>query len=200
MSNEIELWYEFASTYSYPAVMRSEAVARANGFRISWKPFLLGPIFRDLGWATSPFNLQPAKGTYMWRDLERICSKLNLPFSKPATFPQNGLKAARIATAIEDQTARGAFTRSVFTSQFGNGQDISVISHLITLLANCAVDTDQVLERSASQTIKDTLRNNTDTARAYGIFGAPTWRTPDGELFWGNDRLEDALHWATTNQ
>ena len=71
----MQLWFEFASTYSYPAVQRIEALAGARGVLVEWKPFLLGPVFRSQGWNDSPFNIYPAKGRYMWRDLERVCAK-----------------------------------------------------------------------------------------------------------------------------
>ena len=70
----IELWFEFASTYSYPAAMRIEAEAQRRGARILWRPFMLGPIMNSVGWNDSPFNLYPVKGRYMWRDLERVCA------------------------------------------------------------------------------------------------------------------------------
>ena len=75
----IDFWYEFASTYSYPAAMRIERRAKAEGVRMRWRPFLLGPIFSSHGWNDSPFNIYPAKGRYMRRDLERICAKESLP-------------------------------------------------------------------------------------------------------------------------
>ena len=94
----ISFWFEFASTYSYPAAMRIQAAASARGMNIKWRPFLLGPIFQQQGWSDSPFNLYPAKGRYMWRDLERICAAVGLPLRLPPfAFPQNGLAAARIA-------------------------------------------------------------------------------------------------------
>jgi 2-hydroxychromene-2-carboxylate isomerase len=70
----LDFWFEFASTYSYPAAMRISALAEASGVDVRWRPFILGPIFKAQGWATSPFNLYSAKGRNMWRDLERICA------------------------------------------------------------------------------------------------------------------------------
>lgn len=194
MPGKLEFWYEFASTYSYPAALRVAALAQPLAITICWKPFLLGPIFNDLGWSTSPFNLQPAKGAYMWRDLERSCAQWGLPFHKPNVFPQNGLHAARIATALPNDM-RGDFTRAVYTSQFADGGDISDPGHLAMLLAQTCPDAPAILAHATSQPLKDALKDSTNQARAYGIFGAPTWRTSDGELFWGNDRLEDALAW-----
>ncbi len=67
-------WLVPASTYSYPAALRVEALARAAGVELGWQPFLLGPISRAQGWTDSPFNIYPAKGRYMWRDAERAQS------------------------------------------------------------------------------------------------------------------------------
>ena len=105
-----EFWYEFASTYSYPAAMRVAALAEARGVALAWRPFLLGPIFAAQGWRDSPFNIYPAKGRYMWRDLERICDALGLPLKRPEPFPQNSLLAARVALALEGE-ARADFSR-----------------------------------------------------------------------------------------
>jgi hypothetical protein len=94
----LDFWYEFGSTYSYPAAMRIERLADAARVEVRWRPFLLGPIFKTYGWNDSPFNVSVAKGRYMWRDLTRICEAEGLPLKlPPMQFPQNGLKAARLA-------------------------------------------------------------------------------------------------------
>src|SRR5258708_37260050 len=97
----VEYWFEFASTYSHVATQRIESVAAHAGVTVKWRPFLLGPIFKEQGWNTSPFNIQLAKGAYMWRDVARECAKHALPFHRPSEFPRNGLLAARGATAAE---------------------------------------------------------------------------------------------------
>ncbi len=93
----LEFWYDFASTYSYLSAMRIETLSEAAGVTVAWKPFLLGPIFAAQGWTTSPFNLYPAKGRNMVRDIERIAASRGLRFALPAKFPQNSLMAARLA-------------------------------------------------------------------------------------------------------
>src|SRR6267378_3556584 len=95
----IEFWFDFASTYSYPAAMRVEELAGSHGCIVQWRPFLLGAIFQKQGWNDSPFNIYPVKGRYMWRDLERLCASLEIPFRKPSQFPRNGLTVARVACA-----------------------------------------------------------------------------------------------------
>ncbi|PLX38356.1 MAG: disulfide bond formation protein DsbA [Hyphomicrobiales bacterium] len=197
---QIEFWYEFASTYSYLTAMRIEAAAEEAGVEVVWRPFLLGPIFHAQGWDSSPFNIYPEKGRYMWRDMERQCTALDLPLTRPDPFPQNGLLAARIAQIGLADGWGVAFSKSVYASEFGAGRDISdahVLGALIEGL-NLGLDAAETIERAGSAENKLALRTATEEAQERGIFGAPTFVTADGELFWGNDRLEIALHWATT--
>ena len=91
----LDFWFDFASTYSYPAAMRIAPLAAEAGVAVRYRPFLLGPIFKAQGWDSSPFNVYEAKGRHMWRDLERLCADLALPFRRPESFPQNSLLAAR---------------------------------------------------------------------------------------------------------
>ena len=118
-----EFWYEFASTYSYPAALRVAALAEARGVSLVWRPFLLGPIFTAQGWRDSPFNIYPAKGRYMWRDLERTCDAMGVPLKRPEPFPQPSLLAARVALALEGDE-RADFSRRVFVAEFGQGLPI----------------------------------------------------------------------------
>lgn len=193
----LEFWFEFASTYSYLSAMRIEALAEQKGVTVDWKPFLLGPIFAAQGWHTSPFNIYPAKGRYMWRDMERRAAHYGLPFQRPPPdrFPANGLRAARLALVAMDQGVGPAFTRAVYTAQFASGQDISDEDVLIGLLGAVGLDPDTVFAAALAPENKARLRGQTETAIEHGIFGAPSF-VVGSELFWGDDRLEDALDWA----
>ena len=192
---KLDIWFEFASTYSYLTVSRAEPLLQAAGVTFEWRPFLLGPIFRDKGMDTSPFVLDPAKGAYMWRDLARRADRYGLPFTRPARFPMNGLTAARIMTGARAEPWSGAFARSVFAAQFARGEDISDPAVLEKVLTACGADPAHWLELAQQDATKAALRAATDQARALGIFGAPSFVVGD-ELFWGDDRLEDAIAWA----
>ncbi|MAB13853.1 2-hydroxychromene-2-carboxylate isomerase [Parvibaculum sp.] len=194
MSRQVEFWYEFASTYSYPAAMRLEEAAQRAGVSVRWRPFLLGPIFGAQGWNDSPFNIYPAKGKYMWRDMERICDAQGLTLKEPVRFPQNGLRAARIVLALPE-ALRPAFTREVYLANFAGQRDISGEDVLARILVALEVEPQPVLEKAGSDEVKAALKAQTDEAIAKGIFGAPSFTVGD-ELFWGNDRLEQALEWA----
>ncbi len=190
----IDFWYEFASTYSYPAAMRIEKLAADKGVEVRWRPFLLGPIFGEQGWSTSPFNIYPAKGRYMWRDLARVCARYGLSFRRPDPFPQNTLLAARIATALQGGE-REVFSRAVYEAEFGRGQEIETPEAVGAILAACGLPVG-LLDQARSETVKGGLRESVEEAKRAGIFGAPSFVTSDGELFWGDDRLEAALDWA----
>lgn len=188
-------WFDFASTYYYPAAMRVEPLAAGRGVAVEWRAFLLGPIFRDQGWSDSPFNLYPVKGRYMWRDLERICAGAGLPFRRPSAFPRNGLLAARIACRFADEPWVPAFVRAVFSANFAEDCDTSSAETVARCVAVAGADPAAVIAAAESAESKAALRARTEEAARLGIFGAPSF-VAGGELFWGNDRLEDAIAWV----
>jgi 2-hydroxychromene-2-carboxylate isomerase len=191
----LSFWFDFASTYSYPAVMRIERLAQERGVALSWNAFLLSRIFRAQGWNDSPFNLYPVKGRYMWRDLERISEAQGLLFRRPSQFPRNGLLAARIACRFSKETWMPAFVRAVYHANFAEDQNIADGRVIGACLKSVNQDAETVLDVAGSVETKTMLREQTERAVDLGIFGAPSY-IADQELFWGNDRLEEALSWC----
>jgi 2-hydroxychromene-2-carboxylate isomerase len=196
---ELEFWYDFGSTYSYLTAMRIEALASASGVRVAYRPFMLGAIFKSMGWSTSPFQIFPAKGQYMVRDISRIAAERGLAFHMPETFPANGLHAARIALVGASEGWIGPFTRATFAAQFAQKRDVADVSVLSAILSELGLDAAKVVIQSVTPEIKDRLRRQTEEALERGIFGAPTFITSDFELFWGDDRLQQAVDWAGRN-
>jgi len=192
----LDFWFDFASSYSYPAAMRADALCKAAGVAIRYRPFLLGPIFKAQGWDTSPFNIYEAKGRYMWRDLERICADLGIPFKRPSPFPQNSLLAARVAVAGSHESWHDEFCRAVFTAQFGEARRIDDPAVIGEILKAVGAPQRPTFDLAGSDAVKLKLRTQTEEAGRLGIFGAPSFTPEDGELFWGNDRLEAAIAWA----
>ena len=189
----LEVWFDFASTYSYIAIDRLVHGGSFVGLSVAWRPFLLGPVFQQLGWNDSPFNLQKAKGAYMWRDLERECARFGIPFRRPSQFPRNGLLAARTTLAGGSAAWVEPFIAGAFRANFAADRDIAdpaVIAELLQV-AGCT-DATQVLATANSPGVKLRLREQTSEAVAHGIFGAPTLRVAT-EFFWGSDRLEQAI-------
>lgn len=193
---EIEFWFEFGSAYSYLSVMRIEEEARRRGVRIVWKPFLLGPIFRALGMETSPFVLHKEKGAYMWQDMARQCRKYGLQWVKPSTFPRLGVRPLRVALLGAEKPWIGAFCRKVMELNFALDQDINQPDRLAPILTELGLAASDILDQAQAEPTKTRLREQTEQARVRGIFGAPTFFVGT-EMFWGNDRLDDALLFAS---
>ncbi len=191
----LDFFYEFASTYSYVTAMRIAPLAANAGVTVRWRPFLLGPIFKAQGWETSPFNLYPAKGRYMVRDCERLCADLGLAFRLPDPFPQPSLTAARIALVALAAGWGEDFSRAVYRAEFAQARNIADPAVLGGIARDLGHDETAALARAQSDEIKAKLRANTEEAQRLGIFGAPSF-IAGGELFWGNDRLEQALDHA----
>ena len=191
----MDFWFEFGSTYSYPAAMRVEDAAREAHVTLRWRPFLLGPIFKAQGWLDSPFNIYPVKGRYMWRDMARICAAQQIGLRHPSRFPRNGLVAARIAARFADEPWIPSFVRGIYMANFARDEEISDPAVVASVLESVGQSAARI-EEASDDDGKARLRANTDEAIALGIFGAPAFVT-GGELFWGNDRLEAALAWKT---
>ena len=196
----IEFWFEFASTYSYVGAMRIEQECERAGVALRWRPFLLGPLFTEqLGIQDSPFNVHPVRGRYMWRDLERLCRKHGLEWRKPSTFPRRSILPARAACALEGDPRQADCIRALFRANFAEDRDIDQPSVVAAALGGCGTDGEAVLARASSPEAKAALRANTERARASGIFGAPNCLV-GSELFFGQDRIEDAIAWATSSR
>lgn len=196
---QIEFWFEFASTYSYLSTMRIETEAQRRGVHILWKPFLLGPIFQAHGMETSPFVLNKEKGAYMWHDMERQCRKYGLGWQRPSTFPRLTLLPARVALLGAQQPWIGAFCRRTMEHNFVLDEDINQPECLARILNELDLPALDILDQARSEPNKLLLREQTEEARLKGIFGAPTFFVGK-DMFWGNDRLDDALLLASQRE
>jgi 2-hydroxychromene-2-carboxylate isomerase len=192
----LEVWIEYASTYSYLTVSCIGSLAAQREVELDWQPFWLGPVReRGLG---APFPDDAPRSRYMWRDVERRAARLGLPYRKPEQYPVNSLQTARVALVAAREGWCLPFSEKVFSLHWGQGVLIGTPDNLRTALQALGKDVDEVIERAQSADNKAAFKAQTERALERGIFGAPSFVTCDGELFWGDDRLEDALDWACT--
>jgi 2-hydroxychromene-2-carboxylate isomerase len=194
----LEFWFDFGSTYSYLSMMRIEALAERHDVAIAWKPFLLGAIFKSFGWSSSPFVLQKAKGIYTWRDMARQCEKYGLPWTQPSQFPRNALLPMRVALIGAEQPWIGAFCKRLMQINFVEDRDINESAVVDVALTELGFPAQEIIVAAQSEENKRDMRRQTDEALRRGVFGAPTFFAGT-EMFWGNDRLEDALLLAAKN-
>ncbi|MEZ5716764.1 MAG: 2-hydroxychromene-2-carboxylate isomerase [Paracoccaceae bacterium] len=191
---KIDFWYSIGSTYSYLTVMRLPALAAAEGLDIAWRPFDVRAIMSELG--NSPFIGKPAKSAYMWRDIERRAPVHGLSPRLPAAYPLKDLAFANQVARLGMEEGWGqAFTRAAYRNWFEKGLLPDEGDGLHDALRTAGQDPETAIPRARDDTVAALLRADTETARALGVFGSPSFAVGD-ELFWGDDRLEDAIAWA----
>lgn len=190
----LTFWYDFSSSYSFLAALRMDAAAADVGINVVWQPFLLGPIFMDAGYGGSPNLIAPAKAEYMWRDIGRRAAARGEAFVRPEVFPQKSVAAGRAALAL-GQDERRLFSVAVFRQTFQKGRDIADAAVLREAALDAGLDPERVAEGASNPEAKAALFAAVEEAKALGVFGAPTFVTTDREVFWGDDRLGDALAW-----
>ena len=191
---KIDFWYSIGSTYSYLTVMRLPEVERASGVEIRWCPFNVRHVMIEQN--NIPFKDKPVKTAYMWRDIERRSGRYGLAPRIPAPYPIPGLVLAnQIAALGVEEGWVSDYTRATYRRWFERGEPAGEEPNLSGSLEEIGCDPNRVLATAQSERIFDALAQATEEAMGLGVFGSPTF-VVDGEVFWGDDRLEDALLWA----
>ena len=192
----IDFWCELASPYAYLSACRIEKLAAGAGVTVRWRPFSLHPTFKASGWDNSPFVVYPNKGRYMWRDVEREAARLGIAFRKPSAFPRSSVPVSKVALLGLEQGWGARFIAQAMRANFAHDQDIAAPEVIDSILREMEIEGPAARAEATSAERSPALRRSTEEAMRLGIFGAPTFLVGE-EMFWGNDRLERALEWAT---
>lgn len=194
MSNQLDFFYFIGSTYTYLAVMRAEELARRAGVSLNWRPFSVRTLMREQ--ENIPFSTKPVKLRYMWRDVERRAARHGLPWRGVPKYPIDAEELAnRVATLAAAEGWCAAYTRAAYRAWFLEGKDPGERDTLAALLAGLGKDPKAIIAAADSAAVREKYLAETDVARQLGMFGSPTFVCGE-ELFWGDDRLEDALDWC----
>lgn len=197
MSRALDFFFFIGSTYTYLAVNRIADVAARGGVPVRWRPFSVRAIMREQN--NSPFTGKPAKMGYMWRDVERRAKRYSIPFRSIPPYPVDPDELAnRVASLASLEGWCPEYSRAIYRNWFLEGQTPGEPEGLRKLLPQLGKDADAVIERANSQDVRDRYAAETDAARKLGIFGSPTFAW-GSEIFWGDDRLEDAIDWSRTH-
>jgi 2-hydroxychromene-2-carboxylate isomerase len=192
-SAAIDFWFSTGSTYTYLAVSRLPAIAKAEGVRFNWRPFSVRAIMREQN--NIPFAGKPVKAAYMWRDVERRAAMYGLPAKVPVPYPLKEFDLThRLAILGLDEGWGVPYIQASYRRWFADGQEPGQEPNLSASLAEVGQDPARCLERAGADDIGALYDAATGEAKKLGIFGSPTFAV-GGELFWGDDRLEDALSW-----
>ena len=194
----IDFWFSIGSTYTYLTVMRLPAFAKDNGVKFNWRPFNVRTILIEQG--NIPFAGKPVKAAYMWRDIERRAANYGLEVTVPAPYPLEHLPLANQVAILGMQEGWGQdYVIATYKKWFQNGQPAGCDPNLSQSLREIGQDPDRVVEAATSPAIEDALAEETEVAKTLGVFGAPSF-VVEGEVFWGDDRLNDAVSWARSGR
>jgi 2-hydroxychromene-2-carboxylate isomerase len=197
-SGQIDFFFTMGSTYTYLSVMRIAEVEQNTGVTFRWRPFHLLIILQEMKHV--PFADKPTKSAYMWRDIERRAAMHGVPVKVPAPYPCKGSGLANLVATIGMREGWGRdFVREAYRRWFQLGQETGSEPNVFESLRAAGQDPQRVLALAETDATKATFNAEVDAARALGIFGSPTFVVGD-ELFWGDDRLEDAVSWLKSGR
>jgi 2-hydroxychromene-2-carboxylate isomerase len=192
-SDAIDFWFSTGSTYTYLAVSRLPAIAKATGVRFNWKPFSVRAIMREQN--NIPFAGKPVKTAYMWRDIERRAALYGLPIKVPAPYPLKEFDLANRLAVLGLAEGWGIdYIQTSYRRWFVDGQEPGLEPNLSASLGEVGQKAARCIERAGGDDVGERYEQATAAAKALGIFGSPTFAV-GGELFWGDDRLDDAVSW-----
>lgn len=193
----LDCFFFLGSTYTYLSVNRADAAALSEGITINWRPFSVRTLMREQN--NIPFAGKPAKTSYMWRDIGRRAERFGVPFNAPPCYPIDAAETANhVATLAAIEGWVKDFVRAAYRSWFLLGEDPGDEQVLRRILSELGRSADDVLAAASAAAVRRKYSDETDLARELGIFGSPTY-VSGAEIFWGDDRLEDALAWHKTH-
>jgi len=197
MANPIDFYFDFSSPYGYFASAKIEDIASRHGRTVTWRPILLGAVFKTTG--MKPLSEIPLKNDYMKRDLERTARLFNVPFKLPSKFPIPTTAPARAFYHLynKDPALAKRLALALYVAYFADDVDISTTENTIDIAGHAGVDKDEMTHALNDTAVKERVRREVDAAVSLGVFGSP-YIVVDGEPFWGADRLDQVERWLAT--
>ncbi len=197
MPKRLDFFFFLGSTYTYLSVCRAAELAEKYGVELVWRPFSVRTLMKEQN--NIPFATKPRKFAYMWRDIERRTARFGIPFAGPQKHPVDAEERANhVATVAAMQGWCPEFTRAAYDAWMIGGADPGNWETLTSICKNLGRDFAEIEKLAASSEVLERYAAETNRARDLGIFGSPTY-VCDSEIFWGDDRLEDAIEWCKTN-
>ncbi len=193
MIKSFDFYFDFVSPYSFLAHKEIRKIEKKNSVKIKYKPILLGALHNLHGIKAPAFI--PAKAKHMIRDCKLIAEKNKIKFKFNSYFPIRSLNLMRGVIVAEEDNYKSYYIDSIFNSIWQDGLNMNDENIIQKILQNLNINPKTFLLRSASSSIKDSLRKKTNEAYEKGIFGAPSF-VSNNKIFWGQDRIEFALNEA----
>ena len=187
-------WLSIGSTYTFLTALRIKSKLKEENVNIEIFPISIRYIMKKQN--NIPFPLEKkSKVDYMWRDIQRRAELYNIPKpSLPAPYPlQNFDMANKVGVVSNNEGWYLDYFEETYKQWFLEGKEAGSEENLVSTLKNLGKNVSQVVSNASKENIETTYLTNTKKAMEMGVFGAPSFSV-NSDIFWGDDRLEDAIH------
>ena len=194
MARKLTAWLSIGSTYSYLTAMRIKEVVKKEDINLSIVPISIRQIMKSMDNIPFPPSKQ-TKVNYMWRDIERRAALYKIPVPKvPAPYPLKEFDRANlVGIVMNDKGLYLDYFKYTYEEWFLNGNEAGSKQNLEVTLKKLGLDLQETI--ALADTMEERYIENTKQALDFGIFGVPSFSFSN-EIFWGDDRLEDAIRLA----
>ncbi|MDC3084906.1 2-hydroxychromene-2-carboxylate isomerase [Gammaproteobacteria bacterium] len=196
----IDFWFSIGSTYTYLSVTRVDSISKSENVIFNWIPFSVRKIMMEMD--NIPFTppSKKIKSDYMWRDIERRAQFYGLSPKLPAPYPLTQFDLANKIAILGMNEGWGInYVKNTYQRWFEERKEPATETNLSEIMEDMNLNKDEVLKKVNSPEIESIYQKNTSNAFQSGVFGSPTF-IYEGEVFWGDDRLEDCIKWLNLNQ
>ena len=192
---DIDFYFSIGSTYTYLTVTRILDVEKKHQIKFNWKPFSVRAIMKEMN--NIPFPKDKInKVNYMWRDIERRAEGYGFFAKTPVPYPLSEFDLAnKIAILGLDKGWGIDYIRLTYKKWFQEGKEPAIDPSISEICKELALNKNEIVSEAKSEIFEKKYISNTDSARENKVFGSPSFIVED-EIFWGDDRMEDAIKWA----
>ena len=193
---EINFWFSIGSTYTYLSALRLRRVIQNQNIKFNFHPFSVRTVMKDMDNIPFPPSKKP-KVDHMWRDIQRrsMIYEISVP-EVPVPYPLKDLDLANsVAIVGVEEGWILQYLEETYKLWFIEHNEAGSEDNLNKSLTRIKLNPSEVIDKAKSSKIIEKYNNNTVEAKISNVFGSPTFKVGD-ELFWGDDRLEDAIQWA----
>ena len=194
---KIEFWYSIGSTYTYLSTQRLGQIESQNEVKFEWMPFSVRS--RMIEMENVPFIAEKKRDKidYMWRDVQRRANFYGFDAKIPAPYPLKEFDLAnKVAIMGKDQGWIKEYTVLTYKKWFLEHLEPGSEPNLSSTLEEIGLDAKNIIKQAQADDIEQKYLKNTEMAKNKGIFGSPTFIV-ENEVFWGDDRCEDAIKWLS---
>ena len=197
--NNIDFFFSIGSTYTYLSVTRILEIEKKEQIKFNWKPFSVRAIMKEMN--NIPFPKDKLnKVNYMWRDIERRAEGYGFFAKTPVPYPLSEFDLAnQIAILGLDKGWGVDYVRMTYRKWFQENKEPAIDPSISEICDELKINKDEILLEAKTELIEGKYLANTNSARNHKIFGSPSF-VVGNEIFWGDDRMEDAINWAKKNE